>query len=443
MRVVVVGAGDVGTHIVEDLADAHDLAVVDTDPDRVEALGSSHDVDTVKGDGRSLDTLEAAAIRDADVVIASTDDDAVNVMVCGAAANVTDAFTIARVKSGDLFDTWQEFDDAFGVDRMLCVDRLTAAALVRTVALPGALATSTFVDEQVVMAEFEVDADHEIASQRVEDADRFPSLTVAGVLRDDEVLVPSGETVIESGDRVVVIGSPSSVRRFAATLSPAGALEPDDDVIVIGGDEVGCRTAELFAENGYAPRLVEHDPERAAECDERLSNVSIEEGEATSAGFLREVGVGDAELVVSTLDDETNYLVSLLAHRIGAAYTASVVGEHEFVDLFEAAGVDVTVQPHTVVAEEITRATRAYTDEAAILERDSAEVLEITVGAESALAGESIVDAAHDLPDGFVIGAIVRDGSLTTPRGGTVVQVGDHVVVFADTDALDEIAAAL
>ncbi|EMA46721.1 Trk system potassium transporter TrkA [Halococcus saccharolyticus] len=443
MRVVVVGAGDVGTHIVEDLADAHDLAVVDTDPDRIEALGSSHDIDTVEGDGRSLDTLEAAAIRDADVVIASTDDDAVNVMVCGAAANVTDAFTIARVKSGDLFDTWQEFDDAFGVDRMLCVDRLTAAALVRTVALPGALATSTFVDEQVVMAEFEIDDGDEITNQRVEDADRFPALTFAGVLRDDAVLVPSGETVIEPGDRVVVIGSPSSVRRFATTLSPTGALEPDDDVIVIGGDEVGCRTAELFAENEYTPRLVEHDSERAAELENRLSDVSIEEGEATSAAFLREVGVGNAELVVSTLDDETNYLVSLLARRIGAEHTASVVGEREFVDLFEAAGVDVTVQPHSVVAGEITRATRGYTDEAAILERDSAEVLEITVERESALAGEAIEDVAHDLPDGFVIGAIVRDGSLTTPRGGTVVQVGDHVVVFADTDALDEIATAL
>jgi|AntDeeMetageno50_2_1112565.scaffolds.fasta_scaffold00753_3 trk system potassium uptake protein TrkA len=442
MRVVVVGAGDVGTHIAQDLADTHELSVVDTDPDRVESLTASLDVGGVEGDGRSLETLETADIREADIVIASTDDDAVNVMVCGAAANVTDAFTIARVKSGDLFDTWQEFDDAFGVDRMLCVDRLTAAALVRTVALPGALATDTFVDEQVVMAEFEIDADHEIAGERVADADRFPSLTFAGVLRDDEVLVPTGETVIEPGDRVVVIGSPSSVRRFATTLSPA-ALEPDDDVVVIGGDEIGCRTAELFAENGYAPRVIEHDPECAADCDERLSNVPVEEGEATSAAFLREAGVGDAELVVGTLDDETNYLVSLLARRIGAAYTASMVGEREFVDLFEAAGVDVTVQPHTVVAEEITRATRAHTDEAAILERDSAEVLEITVEQGSALAGEAIEDAAHDLPDGFVIGAIVRDGSLTTPRGGTVVQVGDHVVVFADTDALDEIAAAL
>jgi len=443
MRIVVVGAGDVGTHIARDLADTHDLSVVDTDPERIEALGSSLALAAIEGDGRSLDTLESADIHEADIVIASTDDDAVNVMVCGAAANVTDAFTIARVKSGDLFDTWQEFGDTFGVDRMLCVDRLTAAALVRTVTLPGALAAGTFVDDQVEMAEFEIDEGDEIANERVADADRFPSLTFAGVLRDDEVLVPTGETVIEPGDRLVVIGSPSSVRRFATTLSPAGALDPEDSVVVIGGDEIGCRTAELFAERGYTPTLIEHDPERAAAIGERLSGVSIEEGNATSAEFLRDVGVGDAALVVSTLDDETNYLVSVLARRVGAAHTASIVGEREFVDLFDAAGVDVTVQPHTVVAEEIARATRAHTDEAAILERDSAEVLQITVEQGSELAGEAIEDVAYDLPDGFVIGAIVRNGSLTTPRGGTVVQTGDHVVAFADSASLDEVVAAL
>lgn len=169
----------------------------------------------------------------------------------------------------------------------------------------------------------------------------------------------------------------------------------------------------------------------------------IVEGEATSFEFLEGEDVGDADLLVGTLDDETNYLLSLLAAGIGVDRTAAVVDEGEYVDLFEAAGVDVAVQPHAVVARAITRATREYTDEAAILERDSAEVLEITVESDSVLAGESIVDAAHDLPAGFVIGALVRDGSLTTPRGGTVIQAGDHVVAFVDTDVLDDVAAVL
>ena len=443
MEVVVVGAGDVGTHIARDLAAAHDLVVVDTDSERLSGLASSLDVATVAGDGRSLETLDEAGMDTADVVIASTDDDAVNVMVCGAAANRTDAHTIARVKSVDLFRTWQAFEDAFGVDFMLCVDLLTAEAVVRTVALPGALAAGTFVDDHVEMAEFEIDAEDAIAGRTVADADTFPSLTFAGVLRGEEVLIPDGETVFEPGDRVVVIGSPSSVRRFATDRSPTAALDPESEVVIIGGGPVGYQTAKLFEARGFAPRLVEHDPERVADLESRLEETTVVEGEATSHEFLTAEHIDEADLVVSTLDDETNYLVSLLAKRLGTEHTVAVVDESEFADLFEAAGVDVVIRPRAVVAGEITRATREYAEEAAVLERDSAEVIEITVKSESVLAGESLMDVAHDLPSGFVVGAIIRDGSLRTPRGNTVINVGDHVVAFVDSAALDEVAAKL
>ncbi|WP_435076960.1 Trk system potassium transporter TrkA [Halococcus sp. AFM35] len=443
MRVVIVGAGDVGTYIAEDLAESHDIAVVDTDGERIAELESRLGVTAIEGDGRSLDTLEAAGIHEAGVVIASTDDDAVNVMVCGAVRNSTDAYTIARAKSADLYETWQTFDDALGIDLMLSVDRLTAAALVRTVALPGALAVSTFADGGVEMAEFELGSDADLVGESVAAADEFPSLTFAGVIRNGEVHVPSGETVFEAEDRVVVIGSPSSVRRFARRLAPGSTLDPDDDVVVVGGGTVGTHIAAILEERGYAPRLVEHDPERADALDEELESTTVIEGDVTTAGFLTETDIDEADLLVGTLDDETNYVLALLAKDIGVAHTAAIVDESAYVDLFEAAGVDVTVEPRAVVADETTRATQDYADEAATLERDSAEVLEITVQSESVLAGEALVDVAHDLPEGFVVGAIVRDGSLTTPRGGTVVQVGDHVVAFVDTDVLDEVAAAL
>ena len=443
MRVVIVGAGDVGTHIAEDLVEAHDLAVVDRDEEHVERLEADLGVTGVTGDGRSLDVLETAGIHDAEVVIATTDDDAVNVMVCGAARNITDARTIARVKSPDLYETWQHFEGALGVDMMLSVDRLTAEALVRTVSLPGALATNMFVDGQVEMAEFEVEEDAPITGKTVEEADEYPSLTFAGVLRDDDVVIPSGDTTIEAGDRVVVIGSPSSVKRFANALTTTDSLDAEDDVVIVGGDEVGTQVAEAFELSEYEPRLIDHDPERVAALDDRLEHTEVVEGDVQSFSFLAESDIGDADLLIGTLDDETNYVLALLARDMGVKYTAAVVDEAEYGDLFEAAGVDVVVRPHTVVARQTTRVTRGYTDEAAMLEGDSAEVLEITVDADSVLAGDSLSDVALDLPDGFVLGAVVRNGTLRTPRGGTVIQTGDRVVAFVDTDDLDEVAAAL
>jgi trk system potassium uptake protein TrkA len=443
MRVVIIGAGDVGTHIAEDLDDTHDLVVVDADPERVEQVESSLDATAIEGDGRSFETLEEAGIHEAEVVIASTDDDAVNVMVCGAANNVTDAYTIARAKSADLYETWQAFEDAFGIDLMLSIDRLTAESIVSTVTIPGALSVSTFVDGAVTMAEFEVGAEDAIANKSVGEADEFPSLTFAGMVRDDRVFSPDDDTVIEPEDRLVVIGSPPSVRRFATRFAPGATLDTEDEVVIVGGGEVGYRTATLFEEQGFTPRLVEHDTERAEELTEQLSETTVVEGDVRSSAFLADADIDETDLLVGTLDDETNYVLSLLTAGVGVARTVAVVNEEEYVDLFEAAGVDVVVQPHTVVARETTRATREYTDEAAMLEHDSAEVLEITVDNESILAGESIADVAHDLPDGFGIGAIVRGGSFRSPRGGTVIQVGDHVVAFVNTDDLDDAAAVL
>jgi len=443
MQIVIVGAGDVGTHIAENLAGSHDISVVDRDPERVDDLESSLGVTGVAGDGRSLDALDTAGIRDAEIVIASTDDDAVNVMVCGAARNVTDAYTIARAKSADLDETWEHFEGALGIDLMLSVDRLAAESLVRTVAVPGALAVETFVDGIVEMAEFAVVEDAPIAGKTVEEADEYPSLTFAGVLRDGDVLIPSGDTPIEVGDRVVVIGSPSSIKRFAKRHTASDALDTDDDVVVVGGDEVGTRIAEYLEDGGYAPRLIDHDEERVAALAEHLPNTTVIEGDVRSFDCLADSDIGDADLLIGAVDDETNYVLALLARGMGVSYTAAVVDEADYTDLFEAAGVDVVVQPHSVVAQQTTRFTRGYTDETAMLERDSAEVLDITVESGSVLAGESLRDVALDLPDGFVVGAVVRSGSLQTPRGGTIIQTGDHVVAFVDTDDLDEVAAAL
>jgi trk system potassium uptake protein TrkA len=190
MRVTVVGAGDVGTGITQRLADSHEVCVVDVDEDRLDALASAHDVRVVAGDGRSLDVLEEAGVEEADILVASTDRDGANVMICGAAKNTINARTVARVKRIDLYKFWQDAEGAFGIDDMLCVNRLAARNVVRSATLPSAIAVDTFVDGQVETAEFAVDADAPIAGGTIAEADRFASLTFAGILRDEDVIVP-------------------------------------------------------------------------------------------------------------------------------------------------------------------------------------------------------------------------------------------------------------
>jgi trk system potassium uptake protein TrkA len=437
--IVIVGAGEVGSSIAKSLAENHEVAVIDIDTDRVESLMYDADVLGVEGDGADLDTLSEAGVEKADVLIASTDDDETNIVTCGTAITVADPFTISRVRSAKFLRTWEGSEKAFGVDHMVATNLLTAENLARVIGLPGARDVETFVDGKVQMGEFEVLESSPIANQNVAEADRYESLTFAAVIRDDEVIIPRGETVIKAGDDIVVIGSRESVRLFATEIAPES--EATQNVLIVGGSDVGYHTARLLQDRGIKPRLVERDHDRARQLAEDLRGTTVLESDATDSEFLEREHVADADAVVATLDsDEKNLLVTLLAKRLGAERTVAVVNSGEYVDLFEAVGVDVAVNPRETTAEEITRFTREYdATKVAIIESDRAEVLEIEISADSILAGRPIQESVKELPTGVVIGAISRGGELVIPRGDTVIETGDHVVVFVEAACLEAV----
>ena len=443
MYVVIVGAGEVGSSIAESLADDHDVAVIDVDGSRVESLMYDTDVLGIEGDGTDLDTLEEANVADADIIIASTDDDETNLVTCSTTMTLTDAFTISRVKKAKFLRTWQRSTGAFGIDHMVATNLLTAETIVRVVGLRAARDVEMFADGLVQMAEFTIPESSPVTNLTVREADRYESLTFAAVLRDDTVAVPRGGTVLEPGDDVIVIGSPGSVQTFSRELEPDG--DDTHNVLVIGGSDIGYHTARLLQERGLKPRLVERDHDRAREIAEALDGTTVLESDATDRVFLEREHIEDVDIVVAALDsDEKNLLASLLAKRLGAERAVAVVDSGAYVDLFEEVGVDVAVNPREATAEEITRFTREHQAEnVAIVESDRAEVLEIEVDADSILTGRTIAESAADLPDGVVIGAITRNGTFVIPRGGTVIERGDHVVVFVEIASLEEVSEKL
>ncbi|WP_101296628.1 Trk system potassium transporter TrkA [Halegenticoccus soli] len=445
MRVIIIGAGQVGESIAGDLDEDHEVVVVERDANRVEDLTYSLDVLAVEGDGTSVSTLENAGIERADMVIASTDDDETNIVACSTAKAISDAFTIARIKNTEYLRTWERSEKAFGIDFMVCTNLLTAEAIVRVVGLPAARDVDPFAGGKVQMAEFEISAESPVADQTVREADRFDSLTFAAVLRNGSVEIPRGETVIQPGDRVVVIGSPTSVQEFARSVAPDESPGTAEEVVVVGGSEIGYHVARLLEERDFHPRLIEQDHDRARELAEDLPGTIVMESDATDIAFLEREHVGEADMLVAALDsDEKNLLVSLLAQRLGVERTVAVIDTTAYVELFEAVGVNVGISPREVVAEEITRFTHAGgAENVALIETDKAEVLEIEVDRDSALVDRPIQESVGTLPAGVVIGAITRDRELITPRGDTVVRVGDHVVVFADASVVDEVAERL
>lgn len=430
-----------GSSIAESLSDQHDVVVVDREPEIVESLKYSLDCLVIQGDGTSTSTLREAGVGDADMVIASTDDDEVNLVTCSTSKTISDAFTIARVKNLEFLNTWREASGvAFGVDFMVCVNLLTAQDIVRIIGLPAARDVDKFAAGNVQMAEFSITEDSPVANQSVMEADRYDSLTFAAIVREDDMEVPRGDSVIRPGDRLVVIGSTESVHQFSRDLS-GGSSSEANDVVVVGGSDIGYQVARLLEQSGYRPRILEKDPDRAREIAEDLSGSLVLEHDATDVEFLLEENVDKADALVAALEsDEKNLLVSLLAKQIGVRRTVALVETAEYVDLFETVGINVGVNPRRVTAEEIIRFSREERAEnLSFIEGERAEVMEIEIDGDSVLAGKQIQEGVDELPEGVVIGAITRNGEFVIPRGDTVVNEGDHVVVFAEAEVAEEV----
>lgn len=443
MRVIIIGAGQVGESIAADLEDTHEVVIVERNPQRVEELNYSLDVLAVQGDGTSVSTLESAGVDEAGMVIACTDDDETNIVASSTVKAVSNAFTIARVKSTEYLRTWRRSGKAFGIDFMVCTYLLAAEAIVRIIGLPAARDVDPFVGGEVQMAEFTLSEASTVVDQTIAEADHYDSLTFVALVRDGDVEIPSGETRICAGDRVVVIGIPQSVQQFSREVAPDEAFGDAEEVVIVGGSEIGYHVARLLGQRGIDSRLVERDADRARELAEELPDTVVMQSDATDMTFLEREHVGDSDVLVTALDsDEKNLLVSLLGKRLGVERSVAVIDNMEFVGLFEAVGIDVGVNPREVVAEEITRFTReGGAENIALIENGEAEVLEVEIDDASVLADVPIRESVRNLPEGVVVGAVTRDSEYVVPRGDTVILPGDHVVLFAAAAVAREVSA--
>jgi trk system potassium uptake protein TrkA len=215
--------------------------------------------------------------------------------------------------------------------------------------------------------------------------------------------------------------------------------------MILGGGEIGFQTARMLEQRGLQPRLVEKDPDRAQALAQELPDTLVLQNDATDPKFLRREGVADADLVVSALTpDERNLLTSTLSLDLGAERVLSVVHRDVYESVFTSSGIETTVNPRREVIEEILRHTRVRgIEKITFVEGDRGEVVEVTLMAESPLVGRPIEEGVEAVPYNFVVGAVTRNGEVLIPRGKTVLEPQDHLVLFVDAEEADEVLEAL
>ena len=426
---------------MEALHNEHDVTAIDMVGERLAALAYRFDVRTIEGNGASRKTLQDAGAADANLFIACTSRDEVNLVACSfARVEAPRATSVIRTSNVEYIDLWRE--GRLDVDFAVSSELETAHAVSRSVGMPAARQTDVFADGQVQIVEFEVpvDADPRVVDRPLREVDVPNESRVLGILRDEGLTLPRGDAVIRKGDRIVVIGSNAAAREWGSLLAPGEHTV--EDVVVFGGGQVGAAIARQLSSQGIGVRVIEPQRDRAREIAEELPSCRVYNTTGVDPDFLERERIGRAQAAVFAMkDDAKNHYAAVLARVNGVRFTIAVVHDTIATQVYEHSGVDVTINPRGVTAEEIVRfAHDPRTQQVTMLEGDRYEVLDITTQPTSEYVGMRF----RDMPiRGAMIGAIVRDGRAVFPRSDDVLQAGDRVIVFTEAARVPDVERVL
>jgi trk/ktr system potassium uptake protein len=459
VRVVVIGAGQVGSTVVEALHQDHHITVVDVEAARLAPLNDRFEITAVEGNGASRRALEEASIREAELLIACTSRDEINIIAAVFTRKLSPStMTIVRTTDEEYLEVWHERH--LDVDFVVSSERETAMAISRTIGIPAARQTDIFADGQVQIVEFDVEEQGERKASGVplteaatqaaarpgvlgvplREAALPPDSKVATIIRDGNIALPHGGESIRPHDRIVVIGSPAAAQHWSRLLG--SEHRKVKDVVVYGAGRAGLATARMLIDQGIDVRIVEAWEEHARRAADLLPEARVFLANGMDTEFIERERIGDAQAAVFAMrDDAKNHYAATLTKMYGVPLTIAVVQDAHSVEVFERAGVDVAINPRLITAEEMIRHARdPRTQQVAMLEGDRYEVLDITVRPDSSL----LATPFRELPrTGALIGAIVRDGRAIFPHGNEVLKPGDRVIVFTESARVPTVVKAL
>lgn len=442
LKAVIIGAGEVGMQVADHLAqEEKDVVLVDTDADALRDAIESMDIKTVQGPGDSPVTLQDTGVDRADLVLAVTDSDATNIIACLFANKLwPTAVTLARIRNEDYTKGQEDLiNGALGINTLVNPEREVVKAVERMLSLPGILEYNEFAGGLVKMVSLQVNSGPMLNLKLFNFNKIVPeNIIVAAIERKGELIVPSGQDEILSGDIVHFVTLPGNLRVLRRATDYFDK-EPARSVFIIGGGNTGLRLARLLEESGYGVKLAEIDEERCRYLADVLHSSLVLRGDGTDHVFLREENIGEMDAVVTlTGSDEENVLIALLAKSMGVGHAIVRVNKKEYHPLVESVGLKFYINPRTAAVNSILRYIRRGRVMASVaIGNDDAEVIEIVAEHGSKLVNTPLFGLG--LPKGALILALVRGGEAIIPTGQDSIRPNDRVIILASHGAMDKV----
>ena len=435
MKIIILGGGEVGGSLAHNLTkEASDITVVDIDGDRLRDLQDRYDIRTVRGMASHPDVLRSAGAEDADMLIAVTNSDEVNMVACQVAYTVFHTPTkIARVRSSAYISGGSIFrDDAMPVDVTVNPEAIIKDDIRRLIENPGALQVMDFADGQVQMVGIKAYYGGPLVDQELRNIRKHMPMVdtrVAAIFRDNRAIMPQGDTVIEADDEVFFI---AATRDIHSVMSELRRTEPPNKRIVIaGGGHIGQGLAES-GEDRYGVRIIEQSRQRGYELSEKLDRAIVLVGDASDKDLLVDENIAETDVFCAvTNDDEANIMSSLLAKSLGAKKVITLINNPAYVDLI-GSEIDIAISPQqSTLGTILTHIRRGDVVKVHSLRKGAAEAIEaIAHGDESTskVIGRSLGEI--NLPTGASIGALVRGEDVVIAHDDIVVKPQDHLILF-------------
>lgn len=437
MKVIVVGAGKLGHKLAEAMVSEDiDVTVIDNNIEVIDRVNEHLDVLTVLGNGIDISILRELNIKSYDLLVASTDSDETNTLICSLAKRLGCLKTIARIRNHEYMKQLDFIKSEMGIDYIINPDLATAQAIEKYLLKSYNFYSGGFASGKVQMIDFNIESMDEFVGKRLMELEGFKGLLITAISRDAEIIIPDGTTRLMQNDVIHIIGKSNKIEILDNKLSKDINKKEIESVMILGGSNIGFYLAERLSRANISVTLIEKDKERCQELSENLNDVLIIHGDGTDIHLLEEERISSMDAFVgATGFDEQNLLMGLMAKQSGVSKTISKISRENYTKIIDRLGIDAALNPIYITTSNILKIIRGgKIVSVSLLIGGNGEVTEIIVGKDLPIIGKTLQELK--LPKGIIIGAIVRAGHVIIPNGESVLKIHDRIVVFCLTENL-------
>lgn len=434
---MIIGAGKLGQKLAESMVlEDIDVTVVDVNSKVIDKINEHVDVLTVVANGIDIRVLKQLNIENCDLLVACTDSDETNTVICSLAKKLGCKQTIARIRNPEYMEQLDFIKTELGIDHTINPDLATATSISKYLLKSFGFNSGNFASGKVQMIDFNIHYNEEFVGKKLMELQGFEKLLITAISRNGVIIIPNGSTELLEGDVIHIIGKCEEIEKFSSHFIDDYHKKIIERVMILGGGNIGYYLADKLSKSRIQVTLIERDKERCQELSEKLNNVLIIHGDGTDIQLLEEESLSSMDAFVGVTGyDEENLLMALMAKQAGVSKVISKISRPNYSKIIDRLDIDVAVNPVFITASNILKFIRGgKVVSVSLLLGGDAEVTEIIIDKDLPIVNKSISEL--NLPKGIIIGAIVRYGEVTIPKGDTIIKPNDRIVVFCLNDDL-------